>query len=117
VAIRIVQDLSATPDATRLPGTVTLAQTLKSTVAPEPVTILYLLDGSHDVWFRRDDQGLAKSLRFEATIDPAGTPLQHAVTLANGPGQGPMALVQIDETIETHSGIPLMSAVIVRILP
>lgn len=116
MAIRFVEDLAATPDATAVPGEVSLTQQLKSTAAPEAVTIFYLLDGAHEVWFRRDAQSLTKSLRFEATIDPAGTKLQHALTLAPGSGQGPMALVQIDETIETQAGIPLMSAVVVRIL-
>lgn len=116
MAIRFVEDLAATPDATSIPGAVSLTQQLKSTAVPETVSILYLMDGAHDVWFRRDDQGLAKSLRFEATIDPAGTKLRHALTLARGSGQGPMALVQIDETIETPIGVPLMSAVVVRIV-
>jgi hypothetical protein len=110
-----MKDLSATPKAISLPGVVTLEQTLQSMGATETSTVVYLLDGAHNVWFRREDKLLTKCLRFEATIDPAGTPLRHALTLVEGSGQEGMSFVQIDASVETPSGIPLETAVGVSI--
>lgn len=107
MAIQIQQNLTATPNPTTLPKRITFQQTLVSDQAAEPISVLYSLAPEHDVWFEDAGGQLTKTVQRADTVSQIPKVCRDQISMARGPGQGPMALVQVNQTVTDSEGIPL----------
>ncbi len=115
MAIQIRKNLEAAPNPTTLPRRVELLQTLRSTLPEEPITIEYRLAPDHQIWFQDGDDPPAKSFVRQENVGTADQVCRDRITLVIGPGTGPLALVQIDQTITDSLGILQPDLVLVQI--
>jgi len=107
MAIQILQNLTATPNPTTLPKRITFQQTLVSDQAAEPIKVVYSLAPAHDVWFEDASGQRTKAIHRADTISQAPKVCRDQITLLRGPGQGPMAMVQVNQTVTDSEGVPL----------
>lgn len=115
MAIQIEQNLTATPNPTALPRRIEFRQTLVSDQPTETVTVLYSLDPAHEVWFLDSASKLTKTITRTDVVSDAGTLRRDRINLQRGPGQGPMALVQIDQTVTDSTGVPLADVCVLQL--
>jgi hypothetical protein len=114
MAIQIQQNLTATPNPTTLPKRLTFQQTLVSDRDSEPIAVVYSLDPAHDVWFEDASGHRTKTIHRADTASQTPKVYRDQITLQRGPGQGPMALVQVDQTVTDSTGVPLADVCTLR---
>jgi hypothetical protein len=107
MAIQIQKNLQASPNPSALPKRITFAQTLVSDQDAEPITVVYTLAQAHDVWFQDAHGQRAKRIERADTVSQVPKVYRDEITLVRGPGQGPMALVEIDQTVTDSEGVPI----------
>jgi hypothetical protein len=107
MAIQIQQNLTASPNPAALPKRITFEQTLVSDQDAEPITILYALKPSHDVWFQDGSGKHTKKIQRTDTVSQTPKVYRDQITLVRGPGHGPMAMVEVDQTITDGEGVPI----------
>jgi len=115
MAIQIQQNLKATPNPTTLPKRLTFQQTLVSDQAAEPIRVVYTLAAAHDVWFEDAHGQRTKTIQREDTIPNTPKVCRDQITLLRGPGQGPMALVQVNQTVTDSEGVPISDVCTVQL--
>lgn len=115
MAIQIRKNLSASPNPTMLGKRLELAQTLRSTLESEPITLVYRLAPDHEIWFQDGEAPPSKTFTRSETVGQADQICRDRVDLVKGPGTGPIALVQIDQTITDSLGIAQPDLVLVQI--
>lgn len=108
MAIQIRAHLTASPNPTTLPRRIDFRQTLRSSLdGGENVVVVYQMDRDHDVWFKDGDGNLTKTIQRTVQVLQADLPVLTRILLVRGPGNGPMALVEIDQTITNPTGIKI----------
>src|SRR4051794_18459525 len=107
MAIQIQQNLTATPNPTTLPKRITFQQTLVSDQDDEPIAVVYSLDPANDVWFEDASGRRTKTIHRADTVSQTPKVCRDQITLLRGPGQGPLAFVQVDQTVTDSTGVPL----------
>ncbi len=115
MAIQIRAHLTAAPNPASLPHRIDFRQTLRSNIDGETVVLLYQMDPDHDVWFKDSDGQPAKSIQRTVQVSRADQPVLTRITLQKGPGTGPMASVEIDETITDSAGIAIPDSCVLGI--
>lgn len=115
MAIQIIKNLTASPNPAPLGKRIELAQTLRSTLESEPITVVYRLAPGHEIWFQDGDDPPSKTFTRTETVGQADQVCRDRVDLVKGPGTGPMELVQIDQTITDSLGISQPDLVLVQI--
>ncbi len=115
MAILIRKNLSASPNPTSIPKRIELVQTLKSTLASEPITIRYQLAADHQIWFQDGDDPPSKTFDRTETVGNTDQICRDRIELVIGTGKGPIELVQIDQTITDSLGISQPDLVLVQI--
>lgn len=115
MAIQIRAHLTASPNPASLPHRIDFRQTLRSNLNGETVVLLYQLDPGHDVWFRDGDGQPAKSVQRTVQVSRADQQVLTRITLQQGPGTGPMASVEIDQTITDSAGIAIPDSCVLGI--
>jgi hypothetical protein len=115
MAIQIRVPLQASPNPTTLPKRVEFTQTLRSNRDGEPITLTYSLDPAHNVWFQDANGNPTKSVQRDETVSRADQVCVDRIVMQLGPGNGPMAMAQVNQTITDSSGITIGDLVIVRI--
>ena len=116
MAIQIRKNLQAAPNPTSLPKRVEFTQTLISNQNSEPISIVYTLDPAHDVWFQDGSGAPVKSVSRSETLSRVEKVCVDRIEMQRGPGQGPLALVQVNQTVTDSSGITLGDLTVVRLL-
>jgi hypothetical protein len=116
MAIQIRQNLQAAPNPTSLPKRVEFTQTLISNRDSESIGIVYNLDPAHDVWFQDGSGALVKSVTRSETLSRVEKVCVDRIEMLRGPGQGPLATVQVNQTLTDSSGITLGDLTVVRLL-
>lgn len=117
MAIQIRRNLQASPNPTSLPKRVEFTQTLISNRDNDPITVAYRLDPAHDVWFQDSAGAPTKSVERPETVSRVEKVCVDRMVMQRGPGQGPLALVQVNQTITDASGITLGDVAVVRLEP
>ena len=107
MAIQIQQNLTASPNPAALPKRVTFEQTLVSDQDAEPITVVYTLAPAHDVWFQDASGQRTKRIRRTDPVSQVPKVYRDEITLVRGPGNGPMAMVEVDQTITDSEGVPI----------
>jgi hypothetical protein len=107
MAIQIRAHLTASPNPTSLPRRIDFRQTLRSNMDGEEVVVVYQMDPGHEVWFRDGNGNATKTIQRTLQVSQADQPELTRITLQKGPGTGPMASVEIDQTITDSSGIKI----------
>jgi hypothetical protein len=108
MAIQIRTHLTASPNPTTLPRRIDFRQTLRSNLdGGENAVLVYQMDPAHEIWFKDSDGNLTKTIQRTLQVSPADLPVLTRITVVKGPGTGPMALVEIDQTITTPTGIKI----------
>ncbi len=115
MAIQIRKKLQASPNPTSLPKRVEFTQTLISNRDDQAITVAYRLDPAHDVWFQDSSGNPVKSVERSDTVGKVEKVCVDRIVMQRGPGQGPLALVQVDQTITDPSGITLGDLCVVRL--
>ncbi|MEP7009254.1 MAG: hypothetical protein ABJC13_02925 [Acidobacteriota bacterium] len=115
MAIQIKKALTVSPNPTSVPKRIELVQTLRSTLAEEPITLTYKLAPGHQIWFQDGDDPPAKSFTRTETVGSTDQVCRDRIELVIGPGTGPIELVQIDQTLTDSLGIPQPDLVLVQI--
>ena len=115
MAIFVDQDLTASPNPTTLPKRVEFQQTLRSSRPSEPVRVTYTLAQEHNVGFEDTDGQLQKQIVREETIGSAPQICIDRITMANGPGAGPMVAVEVSQAIIDANNNVIPGLVIVQI--
>jgi len=115
MAIQIVQKLQATPNPTTLPRRIDFKQTLRSNRDGEQVTVEYSLDAGHNIWFQDSSGQPAKKVQRTETVTRQGQPCHDRITLQEGPGSGPLDLVQVNQTITDSSGVAIPDVCVIQI--
>jgi hypothetical protein len=104
MAIQIRAHLTATPNPADLPRRIDFHQTLRSNVDGETVVVVYQMDPGHEIWFKDGNGKAVKAIQRTFQVSQADQPVLTRITLQKGPGTGPMASVEIDQTITDSSG-------------
>jgi hypothetical protein len=107
MAIQIRSHLTASPNPTSLPRRIDFHQTLRSNMDGEEITVEYQMDPGHGVWFKDGDGNATKTIQRPLQVTQTDLPELRRITLQKGPGTGPMASVEIDQTITDSSGIKI----------
>jgi hypothetical protein len=115
MAIQIVKNLQAAPNPTALPKRVEFSQTLISNRDAEAITVVYTLDRAHDVWFQDAAGQPTKSIERTDTVSKVAKVCVDRIVVQRGPGQGPLALVQVNQTVTDSSGITLGDVCVLQI--
>ena len=116
MAIQILKNLQASPNPTSLPKRIELVQTLKSTLASEPITLQYRMAPDHQIWFQDGADPPSKTFERTETVGLTAQVCRDRIELVIGPGTGPIALVQIDQTITDSLGLEQPDLVLVQIV-
>jgi hypothetical protein len=117
MAIQIRKNLQASPNPTSLPKRVEFTQTLISNRDNQAITVVYRLDPAHDVWFQDAGGNPTKSVERTDTISRVEKVCVDRIVMQRGPGQGPLTLVEVNQTITDPSGITLGDVSVVRLEP
>jgi hypothetical protein len=115
MAIQIRAHLTATPNPTTLPRRIDFHQTLRSNLASEDVVAVYQLDPDNGIWFQDASGNPAKTVQRNLTVTQADQVFLVRIELQQGPGTGPMKLVEIDQVLTDSSGIKIPDSVVLRI--
>ena len=115
MAIQIRSHLTATPNPTSLPRRIDFHQTLRSNMSNEQVVLTFQMDPGHNVWFRDGDGKPAKTVQRTVQVSQADQPELIRITLQTGPGDGPMASVEIDQTVTDSAGIKIPDSCVLGI--
>lgn len=115
MAIQIRSNLQASPNPTSLPKRVEFTQTLISNRDDEPITVSYDLDPAHNVWFEDSSGNPVKSVERTETVSRVEKVCVDRIVMRLGPGRGPLALVQVNQTVTDSSGITLGDVAVVRL--
>lgn len=115
MAIQIRAHLTASPNPASLPRRIDFRQTLRSNQDGEEIVVVYQMDPDHEVWFKDGDGNPAKSIQRTLQVSRADQPVLTRITLQKGPGTGPMASVEIDQTITDSSGIAIPDSCVLGI--
>lgn len=115
MAIQIRENLQASPNPTSLPKRVEFTQTLISNRVDEPISVVYQLDRSHNVWFEDSSGNPVKSVERSETVSTVEKVCVDRIVMRLGPGQGPMALVQVNQTVTDSSGLTVGDLCILRL--
>ena len=115
MAIQIRKKLSATPNPTSLPKRIELTQTLRSNRDAENIQVTYELDAAHNVWFDDGNGNAVKSVERAETVGRTDQVCVDRILTKLGPGNGPMATVEIRQTITDGSGINSGDMTILRL--
>jgi hypothetical protein len=115
MAIQIRAHLTATPNPTTLPRRIDFHQTLRSNLASEDIVVAYFLDPGHDVWFQDAAGRPTKTVQRDLTVTQADQVFLTRILVQQGPGAGPMTMVEIDQTITDSSGIKIPDSVVLRL--
>jgi hypothetical protein len=107
MAIQIRAHLTASPNPADLPRRIDFHQTLRSNMDGENVVVVYQLDPDHEIWFKDGNGKAVKTIQRTLQVSQADQPVLTRITLQKGPGTGPMASVEIDQTITDSSGIAI----------
>src|SRR5215218_9061948 len=105
MAIQIVSNLTARPRRTRVPGTVTLQQTLISNQNNELVVAEFRLQGGHYIWFELPSGTPSKSITFQHEIGSENTDVTFSISLIRHVGTPLDGTVGIDQTSTDSGGI------------
>lgn len=116
MAIGIVDNLTAAPASTRVPGSVALRQTLISNQPAEQVVAELRLASGHDIWFQLPGGTPSKSITFQHAVGSENTSLQSAVTLIRHVGTPLDGAVGIDQTITDEGGIQIPDHCVIGLL-
>ena len=115
MAIQIRQRLEASPNPTSLPRRIEFRQTLRSNRAAETITVVYSMDAAHNVWFQDGTNPLTKSITRQETVGRDDKVCLDRVMVEEGPGQGPMDVVQVDQAITDASGVTIGDTCLLQI--
>ena len=115
MAIQIRKSLTASPDLITLPKRIELTQTLRSNRPSETIQVVYRLAPGHNVWFVDSDGLSKKDVDRKETVGRDDQECVDRLSLAEGPGTGPMDVVEIAQTITDASGVSIGDSVSVRI--
>ena len=105
MAINIVSNLTATPRRTRVPGAVTLRQTVISNQNNELIIAEFRLQGGHDIWFELPSGTPSKSITFQHEIGTENTDVSFSISLIRHVGTALDGTVGIDQTSTDSDGI------------
>lgn len=107
MAIQIVENLTATPNPTGLPGDVTFRQLLLTNRSEETVDAEYSMDSGHNVWFKAESGQLTKTVaKTGLVVSAAGTQLTDEIEMVENGGQGPMDTVEVKKVVTDSGGHP-----------
>jgi hypothetical protein len=107
MAIQIRVPLTASPNPTSLPRRIDFHQTLRGNIDGETVLAVYELDPDHDIWFQDANGKPTKTVQrsLEVSQAQADQVFLIRIVMQRGPGTGPLAMVEIDQTLTDSSGI------------
>lgn len=117
MAIQIRSNLQVSPNPTSLPKRLEFTQTLIGNRDDEAITVSYDLDPAHDVWFEDSSGNPVKSVQRSETVSQVAKVCVDRIVMRRGPGQGPLALVQVNQTITDSSGLTLGDVAVVELQP
>jgi hypothetical protein len=105
MAIQIRVPLTASPNPTSLPRRIDFHQTLRSNMDGETVLVVYELEPDNDIWFQDANGKPTKTVQRSLEVSQADQAVLTRIVMQRGPGTGPLAMVEIDQTLTDSSGI------------